>query len=150
MAESVHLAVRFLHVLAMALVLGGAVVLWGLFHRLDQTTDGSAELATASRYEWLFWTAVGALVATGVGNLGALSPGVPGPTTGWGRTLAVKLLAVVAFLLLSAVRTALVDRLEHRPIAPSASECRLLARSYAATAIYLGAVVALAEVLAHG
>lgn len=150
MAEFLHLAVRLLHVLAMALALGGAVTLWRLFSRPSPAVDGSTELATAASYEWLFWGALGVLVATGVGNLGAMAPGVLGPDTGWGRTLAVKLIAVLGFLLLSAIRTALVDRLEHRSLAPAVTTRRLLARSYAATALYLGVVVALAEVLAHG
>jgi hypothetical protein len=144
-----HVLVRLVHVAGMAVLLGGAVLAWA---QLRTGTDDP--LATAAAYEWLFWGAVGLVVLTGVGNLGAMAPAVPGPGTDWGLTFAVKLAGVVGLLAGSLVRTlavarwrALVDGSRERP--RSASRERLPA-VYAATAGYLLALVALAEVLAHG
>lgn len=150
MAELLHLSVRLLHVLAMALLTGGAALLWLGFRRATATAETALVVATAVGYEWVFWAAAGLLVATGVGNLGALAPGVPGPDTDWGLTFAVKLVAVVAFLAASVVRTVMVDRLDRIPVSHNDAIRRRLGRSYAATAIALAGVVALAEVLAHG
>lgn len=146
----VHLAVRVVHVLGMALLLGGAAFAWGCLRWRPGGGDGDA-LAVAAGYEWLFWGAAGAMVATGVGNLGALAPGVPGPDTYWGAVLAAKLAAVVGLLVGSIARTFLVTQARTRacdvhPV-PVAG---ILRRSYAATAVYLAGVVVLAEVLAHG
>lgn len=92
MSQSLHLAIRTVHVLAMALLVGGAAGLWAAARR---TPDDLHALATG--YEWLFWAALGVLVLTGVGNLGAL--GAPGPATRWGQVLLAKLALVTAFVL---------------------------------------------------
>lgn len=140
---ALHLLVRLVHVAGMAVLLGGAALVWGRA-RVASDDDAAGVLALASAYEWLFWAAVGLVVLTGVGNLGALAPGVPGPDTGWGLTFAVKLAAVVGLLVGSLVRTLAV--LRWRDGAPG----RSVAAAYAATAGYLVVLLALAEVLAHG
>lgn len=153
MAEVLSLAVRTVHVLAMAALLGGAVATWLV------AREGLADpLAVAARYEWAFWGAVGVLVATGVGNLGALGP--PGPGSAWGRTLTWKLGLVAAFVLGSLVRTLAVVRATGgagvgdataTPAADAQSEARTFTRrAYALTAWAVLALVVLAEVLAHG
>ncbi|MFB6122093.1 MAG: hypothetical protein ABEJ78_01360 [Haloferacaceae archaeon] len=136
-----HLLVRWLHVLGVAVAVGGAVLAWAVVRRAP---DADAALTVAATYEWAAWAALGTLVMTGVGNLGAFTPTLPRGR--WGTTLALKLLLVVAILLLSAVRTAVVVACRRRP-APAATA---LERAYAATALSLVAVVALGEVLAHG
>lgn len=140
MAALLHLLVRSVHVLGMALLVGGAAFTWGYLRWV--ASSGETGLAVAAGYEWLFWTALGTMVVTGVGNLGALAPAVPGPGTAWGGTLMVKLLAVLGLLLGSAVRTLLVDRVRTAPAT--------LTPWYGATAAYLVGLLALAEVLAHG
>jgi uncharacterized membrane protein len=150
MAESLHLAVRLFHVLAVTLFVGGSTLLWLGFRRATAANETAVVLATAASYEWLFWAAVGVVAATGVGNLGALAPGVPGPATEWGVTLAVKLPVVVLFLVGSVVRTVLVDSIDRVPVSHNAAIRRRLARSYGVTALYLVGIVALGEVLAHG
>ncbi|WP_202932635.1 hypothetical protein, partial [Halorussus salinus] len=128
------LAVRALHVLAMALVLGGATLTWWLFRRIDpavaadsgRDTDSGSDadsdsapdstappatetaVSVAAAYERGFWAALGVLVMTGVGNLGTLAPYVPAAGTRWGTVFAAKLALVVAVLALSVVRTLLV------------------------------------------
>ncbi len=139
------LLVRGVHVLAVAVALGGALLTW-----LSLRTDADPTLATV--YEWLCWGALGVVAMTGVGNLGALAPAVPGPDTSWGLTLVVKLVAVVGFLALSVARTGAVvraraDRDDSPAVASSGAGLRAL---YAATAGYLVVLLALAEVLAHG
>ncbi|MFB6160414.1 MAG: hypothetical protein ABEJ61_04455 [Haloferacaceae archaeon] len=133
-----HLTVRVVHVLAMAAVVGGACVAAALLWR------DVAPLATAVTYEWLFWAGAGLLVATGVGNLGALAPAVPGGR--WGAVLAGKLVAVGALLVGSLLRTLVVCRVRAGAPLPA----RRLRRGYGATAAVLVGVVVLAEVLAHG
>lgn len=147
MAQLVSLAVRTLHVLTVTVLVGSTVTLWHGYR-----TAAVTDMAAARRYEWLFWGALGVLVLTGVGNLGAL--GVPGPTTGWGRTLLVKLLVVVGLVVGSAVRTLVVVRAdEHSGIGAAETSAALrgtLGRAYGVTAGVLLALVVLAEVLAHG
>ncbi|GGK53959.1 hypothetical protein GCM10009067_03100 [Haloarcula sebkhae] len=146
MGALTSLAIRTLHVLAMAALVGGTTVLWYSYR-----SGAIATLAPARQFEWLFWGEVGVLVFTGVGNLGALGP--PGPGTGWGRTLLVKLAVVVGFLGGSVVRTLLLVRASDREntfddLSPALR--RTLSRVYGATAAVMLGIVVLAEVLAHG
>ena len=138
MSQSLHLAIRTVHVLAMALLVGGAAGLWAAARRRVDDLH-----VLARRYEWLFWAALGGLVVTGVGNLGAL--GAPGPGTRWGRTLLAKLVIVALFVLGSAVRTLAVTRTDRST--PLAAWGR---RAYGLTTVTLLGLVVLAEVLAHG
>lgn len=141
-----HLAVRWLHVLGMALALGGALLAWASL-RLDLSSP--AALAVATAYERLFWGAMGLLVMTGVGNLGALAPSIPGGE--WRTTLSLKLLVVVVLLLGSFVRTLLVvDARDACRTSPETTDTGLLCHSYAVTALLFGSALVLAEVLAHG
>lgn len=140
------LPIRTLHVLAMAVLVGGTTVLWYSYR-----TDVIASLVPARQFEWLFWGGVGVLVFTGVGNLGALGP--PGLGTDWGRTLLVKLIVVVALVGGSVVRTLLLVQASDREdtsgdLSPALR--RTLLRAYGVTAAVLLGIVVLAEVLAHG
>ncbi|MFC6731297.1 MULTISPECIES: hypothetical protein [unclassified Haladaptatus] len=139
-----HLLVRSVHVLAMAVAVGGAVVVWWLLRANGGRTEA---VRIATGYEWLFWAAMGVLVATGVGNLGALAPGVPGPGTQWGVVFNTKLLAVLGLLLLSLGRTVIVVEIRKRV---DTGANRFLSQAYAVTTLYLLSLLALAEVLAHG
>jgi len=139
MSEFLHIAVRTVHVLCMAGLVGGAATVWLSARR---RLDGS--LVLAQTYEWGFWAALGVLVATGIGNLGAL--GAPGPATRWGEVLLVKLSLVALFVLASAVRTLAVVRID----AGSTAAIDWHRRAYGLTTVALLALVALAEVLAHG
>lgn len=141
MSEALHLTVRLVHVLGMAVLLGGSAFTWYALH-----TDARRPLSVATHYEWLFWATMGLLVATGVGNLGTLGP--PGPSTRWGTVMTVKLVVVVGFAFGSVARSLAVRRLRDR--SADVGETRTLGRLYAATAWTLVLVVALAEVLAHG
>jgi putative copper export protein len=87
---------------------------------------------------------MGVLVATGVGNLGAMAPVVPASATRWGTVLTAKLLGVFLLLALSVVRTVLVRR------ARDGDSSGVLRASYGATTVLLLVILALAEVLAHG
>lgn len=137
---ALHLLVRTVHLLGMVVLLGGSAFAWNAL-RADPDS------APLIQYEWLFWGTMGVMLVTGVGNLGAL--GAPGPATRWGTVLTVKLALVLALVVGSAVRTLVVERLRARDgVTPAA--CGPLRRLYAATALALLAVVALAEVLAHG
>jgi putative copper export protein len=139
MAAALHLLVRLAHVLGMAVLLGGAAFTWYTLR-----TDAHA-LRFATGYEWAFWVAIGVMLATGVGNLGAL--GAPGPETDWGRVLTMKLALVFVLVLGSFPRTLAVLRLRRDG---SETGTTALRRTYAATTALLLVVVALAEVLAHG
>lgn len=153
-----HLAVRWVHVLGMAALFGGAALVWLVIRRdvADDATDGGVRATTAClqvavAYEWLFWAGAGLLVLTGVGNLGAMAPAIPAPASSWGTTFSVKLLGVVGLLLGSLVRTlGVVGLLARAPSRLAPTEVGRLRTGYAATALYLLLVVLLAEVLAHG
>jgi len=118
MTASLHLLVRTVHVLGMALLLGGSAAVWYALR-----TGRSVPLTT---FEWVFWTTFGAMLVTGVGNLGALGP--PAPDTRWGAVLDVKLLAVLAFTLGSGLRTLVVVRLP-----PASTAQPALRRLYGST-----------------
>jgi uncharacterized membrane protein len=135
---ALHLLVRTVHVLGMVLLLGGSAFAWNAL-RVDPDSSFPA------LYEWLFWGAMGAMLVTGVGNLGVL--GAPGPATRWGRLLTVKLALVLAVLLGSLLRTLVVERLREGDTTAASGSLR---RLYGATTLALLAVVVLAEVLAHG
>lgn len=142
-----HVAVRMIHVLAATVLVGGsfglAVAGWGS----PMAQRGSAFVANAARYEIAFWVAFGAIVATGVGNLGVFGLGLPGPETDWGRTLSVKLGLVVILALISAVRAMAVIRLRDLGTARGVGS---FGRWYAATSALTGAIVCTAVWLAHG
>ena len=139
------LAVRWLHVLAATVAVGGSVLTWALLRVDPGEADGTHAVRVARGYEWLLWAALGTLVATGVGNLGAFAPTLPAGR--WRTTLTTKLVLLSVVLVGSAVRVRLLTRL---PSSPGASEERLLRAAYGATAVGLVAVLTLAEVLAHG
>jgi uncharacterized membrane protein len=153
--------VRWLHVVAAASVLGGAGLAWWMVRdamRTDDSSRAAAALSVSRAYEWGFWAAVGVVVATGVGNLGALAPAVPGPDTGWGTTLSVKLVLALALLVGSVVRTVLAagpssGRMDETASGQPRVDSRRLAvlrSAYAVTAAWLLVIVGFAEVLAHG
>lgn len=93
-AMAAAFAIHLVHVLAMAVVVGGALA--------GAMSHGSRRL------EATLWAALGALVVTGVGNVGAYGTGLPGTGTRWGALLLAKLLFVVAVLALSLRRSMLV------------------------------------------
>lgn len=140
-----HLLIRIVHVFGMALLVGGAVFAWGYYRWLADRPESGVHPGVAAGYEWLFWGAMGVMVMTGVGNLGALAPAIPGPGTHWGGTFTVKVLAVLGVLFGSVVRTLVVAR--ERTGTPGQ---RWLHRAYGVTALALVGVLVLGEVLAHG
>ena len=143
------LAVRWLHVVAMAVVLGGATLTWWQFRH--DGVAASAALNAATAYEHGFWAALGVLVMTGVGNLGSLAPHVPESGTPWGTAFAAKLLLVVAFIALSVVRSLLVARYRRAETPPTSDRpVGTLRVGYAATVLFVAVLVVLAEVMAHG
>ena len=136
-------AVRTVHVLAAAVAVGGALLAWVVVRAATTPADRRSARRVAAGYERLFWAAMGLLAATGVGNLGAFAPAMPGGD--WGATLSAKLLVVLVALGRSLVRTLAVERCRDRLESVPA-----LAPAYGLTALALGAAVVLAEVLAHG
>jgi hypothetical protein len=143
-------AVRALHLLAVAGLVGGAGLTWLQFRRVAEAGDGTAALSLAETYEWLFWVAVGLVALTGVGNLGAMAPAVP--TEGaWTTTLVVKLGLLLLFLVASVWRTLVVVGTRGDDDSSASSRALgVLQWSYAGTTAVLVTLLALAEVLAHG
>lgn len=102
-------AIRWTHVVAMAVVLGGAALLWVLSIRAEPTAARAVTWA-AVRYEHAFWAAVGVLVMTGVGNLAAFGMQLPSAGGEWGTAMLSKLILVLALATLSVPRTLAVAR----------------------------------------
>jgi hypothetical protein len=142
-----HVAIRWLHVTAMATAFGGAITVLALSTR-PGVDSASAVVAVAVRYEWLFWAAAGVLAMTGIGNLAAFGAALLGPATDWGMTLMLKLGSVLALVFLSLPRTLAVARMSARPIAPSVVIA--VRNLYGATTGAFAAILAMAIWLAHG
>lgn len=144
--------VRWLHVGSMAGLFGGAMLILAI--SLQSPDHGGVRhgmlLAVAQTYEWLFWLAVGLLVMTGVGNLGAFGEAVPDRETAWGGKLVVKLAAVGAFALFSLARTLLVIILGAATDRGASAQRKVLQWAYAGTVLLAAAIVGVAVSLAHG
>jgi hypothetical protein len=138
--QTAPLFVRWIHVLAMAVAVGGAALAWGV----SRAADAETTLAVATTYERAFWGALGVLVMTGVGNLGSLAPAIPRGR--WGVALLAKLGLLLLVLGGSAVRSEAV-RAARDATSPALTT---LERGYALTTLALTALVALAAVMAHG
>ena len=144
-----HVAIRWLHVAAMATAFGGAVTVLALSTR-PSTDSAVAVVGVAIRYEWLFWAAAGVLAMTGIGNLASFGAAPLGPATNWGMTLLLKLGSVLALVVLSLPRTLAVARISALS-GPSASGSITTIRNlYGATTGAFAVILALAVWLAHG
>ena len=139
-------AVRYAHVAAAAVLIGGAL----LVAVLSLQSDHDVSIAAAAAYEWIFWIVVGVSVVTGVSNLGLKGDGLLGPDTGWGRALTVKLAGVLILLPLSLARSSFVAR--SRGAGPLRSErpALVIRALHGATAVLLVAVLWIGLGLAHG
>ena len=143
--DPLSLFVRWAHVAGMAAILGGALLVWWLSLRRTRIGDGMV-VQVAERYEWIFWGAIGLQVMTGIGNLGAFGDALPAPVSAWGTKLTVKLLAVLAFAVLSVPRTFVVATLAEEGRALP----RLVPALYGATTAYVVLILGLAVWLTHG
>jgi hypothetical protein len=121
--DTLSFLVRAVHTAGMALMLGGAALVWAAAAwGRPHAADGPGRLlGLAAAYERLFWLALGVQVMTGIGNLGALGLNLPGPETPWGGRLVLKLLAVLVFALFSLVRTVVIARLGSAVSVPATS-----------------------------
>ena len=144
----VHVAIRWLHVAAMATAFGGAVTVLALSAR-PASDSLSTVLAVAVRYEWIFWAAAGVLAMTGIGNLAAFGAALLGPATDWGETLLLKLGSVLALVVLSLPRTLAVARISASS-GRSQSSVTTLRNLYGTTTGAFAVILALAIWLAHG
>ena len=145
--HTTHVVVRMIHVLAATILVGGPLsmtLLTAATHR--DRLPPAAILALATRIEVAYWLAFGIIVATGIGNLGALGNGLPDPGTTWGTTLVLKLIVVGALALFSAVRAIVIARQSLNPTPLAAAS---LSSWYGATTAATTVVVALAIWLAH-
>jgi len=140
--QLVALVIRWLHVAAMAAILGGAVLVAWLAAR----GPGTVVIDVAVRYEQIFWAGLGVLVMTGVGNLGAFGLALPAPVTTWGGTFTAKMLMVATLVAISLPRSLVVARAARGSQVP-ATTIRWL---YGVTLATLALIAALAVWLAHG
>jgi len=145
----VHVAIRWLHVAAMATAFGGAVSVLALSTRPGAVSAG-AIVGVAIRYEWIFWAAAGVLAMTGIGNLAAFGAALLGPATNWGVTLLLKLGSVLTLVVLSLPRTLAVARISATTGLNAATSVNTLRNLYGATTGAFAVILALAVWLAHG
>ncbi|MCK9486491.1 MAG: hypothetical protein M0R73_07295 [Dehalococcoidia bacterium] len=136
------LGVRLLHVLAAVVAVGAPVALALVIRAGPEPRVVEALVARAERWQWV---ALAVLVATGVGNLGALGDAIPDAGSAWGRTLFAKLGFVLALLAVSAVRTFVIAG--H---SLSSVPTGRLAGWYGGTGALGAVIVVLAVVMAHG
>lgn len=136
------LAIRAVHVVAAAFAVGAPVALF-MVVRAGPASDLVEGLVRS--VERTHWVALATLVATGVGNLGALGEAISDPGTGWGQTFLAKMGFVLLLLVVSAVRTFVIAGQSMATVAPNR-----LAAWYGVTGVAGMAVLLLAVVLAHG
>jgi len=144
-----HVAIRWVHVAAMATAFGGAATVLALSTR-PAADSASAVVGVAIRYEWMFWAAAGVLAMTGIGNLAAFGVGLLGPATNWGATLLLKLGSVLTLVVLSLPRTLAVARISATTPASHPASVTTLRNLYGATTGAFAVILALAIWLAHG
>ena len=141
--------VRWVHVTAVSIILGGALLLFILFLVLGRRHDNRRVLLDLMQaYEWSFWGAVGLAVMTGVGNLGHFGASLPERDTEWGRELTLKLGLVGVLLALSTVRSLSLALVQLRPEARQ-SIPRSLQGLYGATSVVVAGIIGVAVALAH-
>jgi hypothetical protein len=143
-------AVRYVHVVSGALLVGGALTLCGLSASTGTIADSSAVRGAAVLYERLFWLVIGVSVATGISNLGLKGEGLLGPDTTWGTALSIKLAAVLSLLILSLVRTDFVVRCLARAAVGARRERMVLTALYGVSVTLLLGVLWGGLGLAHG
>jgi len=143
-----HVAIRWLHVAAMATAFGGAITVLALSAR-PAPDSANAVLSVAIRYEWMFWAAAGVLAMTGIGNLAAFGAALLGPATNWGATLVLKLGSVLTLVVLSLPRTLAVVRMSS-PGGNALASVTTVRNLYGATTAALATILAFAIWLAHG
>lgn len=142
-------AVRYLHIAAAAILIGGAVLMCALCAR-GTALGPTAAFDVASAYEWIFWTVIALSVATGVSNLGLKGDGLLPAQTQWGAALTLKLGEALLLLCLAAVRTDVITRCRERGGATAGRARPLLTSLYAVTALVLLGMLWLGLGLAHG
>jgi len=150
-AHALHLAIRWLHVAAMATAFGGALTVFALSARTRNAALDAALVEVALRYEFMFWLAAGVLAMTGIGNLAAFGTGLPLSRTDWGMTFVLKLGFVLGLIVLSLPRTLAIARLHRSASRPltEALQSRLRAM-YGGTGAAFAVALGLAVWLAHG
>lgn len=149
--EPLSLFIRWAHVVGMAAILGGALLVWALT-ALPPAADPEdrTRLQIAQRYEWIFWLAIGVQAMTGVGNLGAFGQGLPSSASAWGIRFTVKLVAVLVLALFSVPRTLVIATAAWSSPSEVAGTSTRVPILYAATVLLVLVIVALAVWLAHG
>jgi uncharacterized membrane protein len=112
--------------------------------------SSEAALVAAPLYEWLFWSLIAVIAASGVSNLGLKGDGLMGPATSWGRALTVKLGAVLALLALSLVRSDFVIRYAGAGDASMTARARtIIGALYGVTVVFLLGALWIGLGLAH-
>jgi uncharacterized membrane protein len=139
-----HLVIRWLHVGAGMVLVGGAALLAFRFAAAEPSLEGTWTIAR--RYEWLCWAALAVLVASGIGNLGGFGAAMPDARSSWGQAFLVKLTLVMVLATLSVVRTAAVVQLA----GSAATFPGALRGLYAVTALLGVAIAGAAQLMAHG
>lgn len=155
-----RLSYRLLHLLGMAVLVGGAVAvaIHGAGRGGAEQRDGAGDagdaramLYAAARYERLFWPVLAVQALTGIGNVGLMGPQAPGLGGPWSVLFGAKLLVIIVVLATSLVRTGLVAQLLAEPDRRLSDHgSRVLRIGYGASAVALSAVVLLAIGMAHG
>jgi hypothetical protein len=130
-------AVRYVHVAAVALLAGGALLLALSCFFPRAVNAPETAWAAASAYEWTFWALIGIVAVTGISNLGLKGEGLLDPATSWGRALTTKLVTVLAFFAVSLLRSDFVIR------CAAGSPAALLPRARTAAGVLYGVTVAM-------
>jgi len=148
--HALHLAIRWLHVAAMATAFGGAITVFALSARARNAALDAALVEVALRYEFMFWLAAGVLAMTGIGNLAAFGSGLPVSRTDWGTTFVLKLGFVIVLIALSLPRTLAIARLRQRSRPLTAALQGRFRAMYGGTGAAFAVALGLAIWLAHG
>ena len=145
------LLARCLQGLALAVALGGTLLIW----RRSRFAPGQDPVAyrlrvlhLAARYERWFWLSLGVVLLAGLGSL-ALASGSSPPPAGLSWPLVVAVLVLLVFLALAGLRTISLIQLSLAGDNASPRNLRLFPLLYGGTGLALIGLACLALVLAR-
>lgn len=148
--DGIYLIIRWIHVVAVALVLGAVVfemLLW-FFHNQK---GGQIEVGIIQLNNMVLWIALGIVILTGASNLGAFGEAVPNPESIWGKLFIGKMIGVAIFLGLSFIRSCRWDGFQLVSVSSQPHKVKVIQASLYIVSLFLVlGLIGAGVLLSHG